>query len=59
MLFPMAICQCLWCEGMFFETSTCVSCGEEFCEDCLVDMTYMNQVDYAICEGCYDQNVDG
>jgi len=33
---------------------TCDVCGEPVCEDCCVQMTLQNQIDYPLCEECYD-----
>lgn len=34
----------------------CKSCNLPICEDCLVHMTYKNQVDYTICKSCYGRD---
>ena len=33
---------------------TCQDCGEPVCEDCCVVPTYMNQIDYTLCQSCQD-----
>ena len=48
----MSYLQCHMCEG---ETDFyCDTCGEPVCEDCCVQMTYHNQIDYPLCQDCYD-----
>lgn len=34
----------------------CWICEKDLCEECLVPFTYLNQVDYDICEACYESN---
>lgn len=35
---------------------TCEQCGEPVCEDCCVQMTIHNQIDYPLCFGCEGEN---
>ena len=32
----------------------CKDCGEPTCEDCLVPFTLQNQIDYCLCNSCYE-----
>lgn len=34
----------------------CEQCEEPVCEECCVIPTYLNQIDYALCTECGDQN---
>lgn len=44
--------NCHICNG---ETDfTCVDCGEAVCEECCVQMTLHNQIDYVLCTICGD-----
>lgn len=42
---------CHYCEENKTEF-VCRNCGLPTCEDCLVVMTYHNQIDYNLCLGC-------
>ena len=42
--------KCHICEG--WTDFDCQTCNEPVFEDCCVPMTYMNQIDYALCTSC-------
>ena len=44
--------KCHMCDA---ETDwVCRDCDQPVCEDCVVQMTYHNQIDYTLCTECYD-----
>ena len=44
--------KCHICESI--TDFTCDQCGEPVCEDCCVQMTIHNQIDYPLCTDCKD-----
>lgn len=45
---------CYICESL--TEFTCDQCKEPVCEDCCVQMTIHNQIDYPLCTECQDSN---
>jgi len=44
--------KCHMCES---ETEWyCRDCDQPVCEDCVVQMTYHNQIDYTLCQDCHE-----
>ena len=47
--------EIMFCHMCGEETEfTCRDCDEPVCEDCAVQMTYHNQIDYTKCQSCQD-----